>query len=422
MDVLTSGPPDLTATAAPTVRTRYRDRRFYVAVFATAALLWAWTTWTLVRHGAVVTQDGTWYLERAGAIGRGDLRFDSVTEGTVSHYPPGYPALLSGLDAVPGLSATAGALVVNLLCWIAVAVGLTRILAAFDRTQTDLGPAQRRLLAAVAAAALFGPVLVFSSAAVLTEMVFFACWTWMIVLLLDGRVGRSRWAWSWLVALAAVALLDRYLAAPLVVGVAVVLALQGGRWWRAFARSAGFLVVSALPLVVWVWWIGGIHQETEPGVLGGRDSSWDSTMAMAAELLHVKSGREGGVTTRGVLAFGWDLGPPLGTVAVALGVLVVVVAVASFVQHGGGRGSIDATDPVVVLFVTSVLYAVPAALSRQRSGHIFLDRYWGLAGTFLLLVAVARPGSTRVERVLWWAVIAFGCWWTVHRQVWPLPA
>lgn len=430
------GGPDLPAAPAPSRAPAERaepapsadddgagrvDRSLRWAVFAAATVLWAWTTRALTREGVVVTHDGTWYLDRAASVGDGDLWFDAVTTGTTSHYPPGYPTLVALFDALPGVSATAGAVLLNLICWVALAAGLLRLVDAFERSRPALDRGQRRLVVVAAAAALCGPVVTFATAAVLSELVFYACWVWMLVLLGEGRARSSVGGFGALVGLAALVLLTRYVAIPLVLGVALVLAVQGPRSTRGLGRAVGFVALASVPFLGWVVAVGGVHQETEPGVLTARDAVWDSAMAMGAELLHVKSGREGGVTTRGMLTFGWDRGPAIGTVAVALAAAVAVVATAAFVQRRWARRRIDGTDPSIVLFVTSVVYVVPGVWSRLRNGHLFLDRYWGLAGTFLLLVAIARPGSTRFERALWWSVLAFGTWWTIHRQLWPLP-
>src|SRR5687768_9422569 len=77
--------------------------------------------------GALVTNDGLRYLDRARAVADGDLAFSTV-EWRPLHFPPLYPLLLAVVDRLTPLSPTGAALLVNVLSVVALVVGLDRLL------------------------------------------------------------------------------------------------------------------------------------------------------------------------------------------------------------------------------------------------------------------------------------------------------
>jgi len=88
----------------------------------------------------------------------------------------------------------------------------------------------------------------------------------------------------------------------------------------------------------------------------------------------------------------------------------------------GGLRRLDATDPALLLAVTTAVFVSQPLLFRLRIRHLFLDRYWGLACTLLLLVAASRPGAGRLERGLWRLVVVGAGAWSLHRYGSDLPA
>lgn len=397
------------------------------AVFAVGLLLWARGVRArlIAEDGLYISQDANWYFERAEAFAQGDWFWHGVTSGRATHYPPGYPLVLRIVDAIPGIELHTGVLLVNVACVVALSIALARIVVHLTSPsggssggsprdpsgscsgrpssgmsggliadRWERGSTRQLLLSAVAISFVCGPRVIDYTAAPLTEPIFYAAWAWSIVILLEHRHRRPA-GLAALMGLGLVAVGHRYIAASLVAGITLWIFLADGRGRTAARRAGTYLAAVAIPLLIWSALVGGIAQERAPGELGLLDAFRDSLLMFGSVLLHLQTGRIGGVSGPA-----YTLGPAgADTFAARLAVIVsiVVIILAAIGLHRTTRNfrRLPTSEPVLLLAVTTAAYVLQPLAFRLRIRHIFLDRYWGLAPTFLLLIAAVGITSVR---------------------------
>lgn len=398
------------------------------AIFTTGLLLWA----RGVRHrliaeeGLYVSQDALWYFDRADAFARGDWLWHGVTTGEATHYPPGYPLVLRILDAIPGLGLHTAILLLNIACVVALTVALARIVVHLT------GPGPRQILAsAVAASFVCGPRVIDYTTAPLTETVFYAAWAWSLVLLLENRHRRPA-GMAALVGLGLVALSHRYIAASLVIGIALWILLADGRGRTALRRAGLYLAAVATPLVLWAQIMGGVAQDRAVGELAPTAAFRDSLRMFGAVLTHLQTGRLGGVTGPAYVLGPGGRDDLVERLTLLLAVAVIALAGVTLYRVTDRFRRLPITEAIVLIAVTTLVHVVHPLIFRIRIRHIFLDRYWGLAPSLLLLIAAVRPASpnpTAAERrfdqvttAFIWAITAFAVLWSAHRYGADLPA
>src|SRR5699024_2725963 len=116
--------------------------------------------------------------------------------------------------------------------------------------------------------------------------------------------------------------------------------------------------------------------------------------------------------------FGMHVGAE--TVALAVAIVVIGAAVALAVL-AALRPDVMPRSILLVLSI-SLIAVIPAAWFRIRIGHIYIDRYWALTPTLLLLAIVTRPRATRMERALCWLLVVGSVVWSASRYGPHLPA
>lgn len=294
--------------------------------------------------------------------------------------------------------------------------------------------------AAIAGAFICGPAVIDHTPAPLTETVFYTSWAWTLALLLDPRRRGARLLVP-LTILGAVAVLHRYIAVPFVGAVALWLLLDrpsgptpepdrsraAGPTARLRARLPGGLLPSALytagalgPLYAWSVLMGGIAQERKPGELETLEALRDSLVMFGARLLHLPAGRIGGVTGRVQLKAPFDMG--LGAETIAFVIAVVVIGAASLLVLLAALRPGTMPRPRLLVLSVSLVAVIPAAWFRVRIGHIYIDRYWALTPTLLLLAVATRPSATRLERALCSLLVLGTVLWSASRYGSQLPA
>jgi len=188
-----------------------------------------------------------------------------------THFPPGYPALLSLLWLVsPSLSISIVLFkIINVVFLAVIAVQCRRLL----RDQLDFGPRASAVLAFLAAASI--PVLILS-ALVMSETLFLAIAMWGLVA--AGRSLRTPRSTPMLVGAAALAALSVLVRTH---GVALVgalfVALLTYRRWRDAAITAALAIVVLAPWQLWT----AAHQADVPIVLQGAYGSYGGWIGRA---------------------------------------------------------------------------------------------------------------------------------------------
>jgi len=256
-------------------------RRFHidkqtVAFILTLGLLAVGGIWLLAYStpfGLGLNDDSIAYIAGARSIREGNGYREAwlATNGPVTHFPPGFPALLAAIDYVTGLDPVRGARALNGLLF-----GLNIALAGWiGRRMTG-----SRIAGIITAGLiLLNSSLLYIHARAMSEPLYIFL-TLVSFLLFDYYFERSKI--YWLVALGFVlgwAYLARYAALSLLATIVVALLILHESW-RARLKSAMILIASAIP-----WILGwSIRNRIVGGNLTNRMLGWHPVTAENWEL------------------------------------------------------------------------------------------------------------------------------------------
>jgi len=319
----------------------------------------------------VVHDDGMYViLAKALATGRGFHWINVPGDPAASHFPPGYPAVLSLVwRAIPSFPANVIAFKILNAVLLAAAAAL---LVVFARRRLAFSPPAA--CGVVLAGALAVPTLVLSTI-VMSEMLFLALLI-SVLLFAERAVDDASPRSSMVLGLfAGLSMLVRSHGVALVIAVAVVLAAR--RKWRSCATFSVFALATVAPWMVWQ----RVHRNVVPDAMRGDYESYGQWFAggganIFATIAHTSRDLLGMLTT--VLT----AGVPIGWLRVAL----ALAAVALFVF---GLWRMRERALVTAVFLAAYLAIVlvwPFAPARF---------VWGIWPLLVLVVAVgARALST----------------------------
>jgi 4-amino-4-deoxy-L-arabinose transferase-like glycosyltransferase len=246
-----SGAESLTPTADPSRPTQSRlwAIAFVVVLAVAAALLTLWIT----RSGVGLSRDARSYLQLTKSITTSGVpvRFFSASNpnNVETHFPPGYPLVLSRIGTTLGTPATISARYLNAVLIVASTLLAAAIAAYATRTPS------RGVLAAILFGASVGTCHTHLS--VSSEPLFQVL---MLAALRAGTIHLRRGGWVWLLigaSCAGLGVVVRYAGAAAVLAgfFAILLAPRPTiRWRRKIGEATAFALVASVPMACWVGW------------------------------------------------------------------------------------------------------------------------------------------------------------------------
>lgn len=425
---------EATARTVPRLATALAgiDRRWpWIAGVAVA--IWVVMVRTRVRRGISVTPDGRRYLERAEAIANGDWAFTTISARPL-HFPPLYPALIALVDRLTPFGPEGAAVAINVVAAGLAVIGLDRL----ARRVLAAPPLPRGWRALVPVALLWTGDMVAAGGAVLSDIVFLALWAWLAVLLIDhlrdGRIAPL----AAVAVLGSVAVLTRYAAGFLVVGVVAVVAVSELARRRLPWRAALVGAVALGPTVLWYSWAGdrvstSVEDDTRHGAIGllsPGEAFVDSVVGWGAKLIGIAQRRVGGYLGRSTFTVPW-LADAMPAIAVVLAVAsAVAVAVALWRTRIAWRWGFrpapadrEPAAPAIPSATSAAVWAsaVPALVYlgllygyRAYAGFFVIQRYLALA-PFVAWLAIGvlarrRDGWAPLLTAALAGATLVGCW------------
>jgi hypothetical protein len=326
----------------------------------------------------------------------------------LTHYPPFYPLVLSAMDVL-GMQVIDAARLLDILLFPATLVLVALIFYRFSR-MPHLGLAVAVLLFS------FEPMLLMAASAMSEPLFVFLPLASGLCLLLHLEHGGNRWL-VMSALLTSASALTRYIGAAWIVTGIISLLLFSQEDWRTRLRPAArFLLISAVPVLLWFVWVYAFADKT----VGGRTINFN-----LADLFDQLEPFRGLVVTTiwrwlpfqsviGRVRYIWRV--------VALLALVVVSITASLRANRGGRGTESHISDFHVFSIFGIFSAAHLILlmliysfsspTPDIDNRILLPLFVSLAISFYAGASLWIETFGRKRRLAWmpWLLVLASVW------------
>lgn len=249
---------------------------FLIAVSLVGALIAARVT---SKYGPGVSADATKYLSIAQNLLDGKGFFDH-TGRPLLWWPPLYPPAIAGMSAVTGLDVVFAGGWLNILLF-AVNIFLQGALVYYAFRDKPLYQYLGGLFI------LTSDMAIRIHANISSEPLFVAFTMIFLIASADYLRTRSRRAFWWMIAMSALAPLQRYLGVSLIAaGGLFILHAQREKFWRGIREGFAFGVLSLLPIAAWIWFHNLGQYDSFWGVEGSIVNPLENLRLSLAKILH----------------------------------------------------------------------------------------------------------------------------------------